>query len=103
MATLTAIRRIKTRANAPRVFSRTPKLHRRSRAQAVSSFYGRSYIQKGALHKQLGIAPGNKIPLSVIQSKLNKLKRKKKKTARDIKTERRLVFAINAKTRWGRR
>ena len=88
---------MRTKWNAKRTFSTTPKLGKKSKAKPVSNFYGQP-IQKGGLHKQLGIKQGQKIPVSVLQSRLNALKKKKKKTAKDIKTERRLIFAKNSKS-----
>ena len=66
------------------------------------SFYGQP-IQKGALHRDLGMKQSRKIPISLISQKLNALKKKKNKTAQDVKEERRLIFAQNAKTKWGRK
>ena len=101
MATKTAIKKLKTLWKEKRVFPMTPKLHRKSQAKAVSNFYGQP-IKKGGLHKDLGVSQGRKIPLSAISSKLATIKKKKKKTAKDVKEERRLVFAKNAKTKFGK-
>ena len=101
MATLSAIRRLKTKWNSKRVFNRTPKLGKRSKAKPVSNFYGQP-IRKGGLHKDLGISQNKKIPISLIESKINRLKKKKNKTAKDVKEEKRLVFAKNAKTKFSK-
>ena len=98
MATRAAIEKLKTKWNAKRVFALTPKLGKKSKAKAVSSFYGRNPILKGALHKQLGIPRTQKIPLSILKQRLATLKKKKEKTAKDVKTIRRLVFAINSRS-----
>jgi len=98
MATLSAIKRLKTKWSAKRVFSRTPT-GKKSKAKAVSNFYG-SPIRKGGLHKNLGIPQNKKIPLSLIEKKLNALKKKKNKTAKEVKLEKRLVFAKNSKLKW---
>ena len=100
MAVLSAIKRLRTKWNAKRTFTKTPKLGKVSKAKSVSNFYGQP-IQKGGLHKKLGIARGQKIPVSLLASKIAKLKKKKNKTAEDVKKERELVYARNAKTRWG--
>ncbi|HHD92265.1 MAG TPA: hypothetical protein ENL06_01395 [Candidatus Portnoybacteria bacterium] len=62
------------------------------------SFYGQP-IQKGALHRDLGISQKKKIPVSTISKMLNTLKKKKNKTTQDVKEEKRLIFAKNAKTK----
>ena len=98
MATRKAIHKNRTKRTAKRVYSKTP-MGRKSKAKATSDFYG-SPIRKGALHKVLGIPQGEKIPMSLINKKLNALKRKKNKTAREVKIEEELVFAKNAKGKW---
>lgn len=45
-------------------------------------------VKKGALHKQLGMAPGKKIPVSTLQ---------KLKQSPDALTRKRATFALNAK------
>jgi len=102
MATRKAIKKLKTKKTTKRVYKRTPKLKKISKAKAVSDFYG-NYIAKGKLHKRLGVARNKKIPLSTLKAQLAKLKKKKNKTAADVKKERELVFAINAQTRWGKK
>lgn len=58
-------------------------------------------LKKGALHRDLGIKQGEKIPMSVINSKLAMLKRKakgdKKLSAKDQRLRRRLQFAKNVR------
>ena len=90
MATKKAIHRIRTKKTAKRA-SPTGK-----KSKATSDFYGQP-ILKGALHKAMGIPPNRKIPTSKEKAALARLKKKKNKTAADIKKERRLVFALNAK------
>jgi len=102
MATREAIKKLATQWNMKRVFSTTPKLRKKSKTKPVSNFYGQP-IAKGALHKRLGIPQGQKIPLSIIRKKLAALKKKKNKTAAEVKKERQLVFAANAKTRWNKK
>ena len=99
MATLNAIKKLATKWSSKKVFLKTPKFGKVSKAKSVSNFYGQP-IRKGGLHKDLGVRQGQKIPVSVIESKLAALKKKKNKTAKDIKEERRLVFAKNAKTKF---
>ena len=95
MATKKAIHRIRTKTTAKRVYKRTPK-GKKSKAKSTSDFYGQP-ILKGALHKAMGIPPNRKIPTSKEKAALARLKKKKNKTAADIKKERKLVFALNAK------
>ena len=102
MATKKAIQRIKTKTTAKKVFKKTPIRKVISKAKATSDFYG-TPIRKGALHKSLNVAQGNIIPISTINKKLNALKKKKNKTAKDIKLERELVYAKNSKTKWGKK
>jgi len=101
MATKKAIQKLKTKKTTKRVYKRTPKLKKPSKADAVSDFYG-SYIAKGKLHKRLGVSRTKKIPLSVLKKQLAQLKKKKNKTAADVKKEREIVFAINAR-KWGKK
>lgn len=68
-------------------------------SRGVSNFYG-SPIKKGLLHKKLGIPQGQKIPISLLKDRLSKLKKKKNKTAQDVKKEREIVFALNSKTKF---
>ena len=98
MATRKAIRKIRTKKNAKKVYKRTPT-GKPSRAKSTSDFYG-SPIRKGALHKALGVSRSKKIPVSTLRAQLAKLKKKKTKTAADVKKERELVYALNAKTKW---
>ena len=84
MSTLSAIRKLKT-----------------LKGKNTSNFYGQP-IEKGLLHKKMGVPQGKKIPLSAISSRLSALKKKKKKTAAEVKKERELVFAKNAKTKFGK-
>lgn len=49
-------------------------------------------LKKGALHKQLGIKQGKKIPVATLDTKLAAAKK-----SGDVQTERRLVFAKNAR------
>jgi|GEM_PF-6650289 len=100
MATQKAIRKIKTKRTTKRVYKRTPK-GKKSKAKPVSKFYG-SYIAKGKLHKAMKIPREKKIPISKLKAELARLKKKKKKTARDVKREREIVFALNSKLSWNR-
>lgn len=50
-------------------------------------------LKKGALHKELGIPEGEKIPLKLIRNKL-------KTATGDMK--KRLNFALVAKTKWNK-
>lgn len=102
MATLKAIKKLATQWQQARVSPKTPKLGKKSTAKPVSNFYGQP-IAKGKLHSKLGIKQGTKIPLAVIEAKIAKLKKIKKKTPAELKTERELVFALNAKTKFGKK
>ena len=53
------------------------------------------HIKKGALHRDMGIAPGKKIPLDALRAKL-----RKDKADHNVKGIRRDVFALNAKTKF---
>jgi len=66
----------------------------------TTDFYG-SQIKTGLLHKELGVKQGVKIPLSQINAQLQRLKAKKTKSAADVTRIRQLVFAKNAKTKFG--
>jgi transcriptional regulator with AAA-type ATPase domain len=101
MATKKAIQKIKTKRTQKRVYKRTPKLKKPSKAKAVSDFYGQP-IAKGKLHKRLRVAQDKKLSVALLRSALAKLKRKKHKTAQDVKKEREIIFALNAKTKWGK-
>lgn len=48
------------------------------------------HLKKGALHEELHMAPGKKIPESVLRSKLAQAKR-----TGNVKEEKRIVFAEN--------
>jgi len=67
----------------------------------TTNFYG-NLIHTGRLHRQLGIKSGQKIPLSLINAQLRKLEAKPQKTKVDVAKIRRLVFAKNAKTKFGK-
>jgi len=101
MVSKSAIQRLKTKWTDKKVFAKTPKTKKTSKAKAVSDFYG-SPIRKGLLHKRLGVKQGEKISLRVIEKRLSELKKKKKKTAKDLKKEKELVFAKNAKTKFNK-
>lgn len=62
----------------------------------MSDFYG-SKIKKGELHKKMGVPEGEKIPEGKASKELSHLKGKENKSAADVKKERELVFAKNAK------
>ena len=96
MATRAALKRLATKWHEKRTFPYTPKLHKKSKAKPVSNFYGQP-IKKGGLHKDLGIKQGEKIPVSLLASKIARLKKKKNKTVEEVKKERELVYAQNAK------
>ena len=49
-------------------------------------------LKKGALHQQMGVKQGEKIPVADLHSKLAAAKK-----SGDVQTERRVVFALNAK------
>ena len=101
MATKKAIKKLKTKKTTKRVYKRTPKKHKISKAKAVTNFYG-EFIAKSKLHKKLGIPRTEKIPLSVLKAQLAKFKNKKKKTAAELKEEREILFAINAR-KWSKK
>ena len=62
----------------------------------TTDFYG-SKIHTGLLHKKMGVKAGNKISASKVNKSLASLKKKKNKSKADVKKERELVFAKNAK------
>lgn len=64
--------------------------------KAVSDFYG-SKIKTGALHDKMGVSQDKKIPENKIDKKLSGIKDKKAKSPAEVKEERELVFAKNAK------
>jgi len=49
-------------------------------------------LKKGALHKQMGVKQGEKIPVADLHAKLAAAKKRG-----DVTTERRVVFALNAR------
>jgi len=49
-------------------------------------------LKKGALHSQMGVKQGEKIPVADLHSKLAAAKKRG-----DVTTERRVVFALNAR------
>jgi len=49
-------------------------------------------LKKGALHKQMGVAQGEKIPVADLHAKLAAAKKRG-----DTQTVRRVVFALNAR------
>ena len=71
-----------------------------AKKKQTGNFYGQP-IAKGALHRKMHVAKGNKIPLARINSMLAALKKKPHKTAAQLKKEKELVFAKNAKSKWG--
>lgn len=54
-----------------------------------------SKIEKGALHRQMGIPQGQKIPVETLRQKM-----KAAQARGDTKTVKRVNFAINAKTKF---
>jgi hypothetical protein len=57
-------------------------------------------IEKGALHKQMGLPQGKKIPVGLLASKAAALHRKSEKgklSPEELKTSRRLAFAKAAR------
>ena len=77
---------------ANRPYSKIEQEHPRSNVRPGYAFGG---IKKGALHKDMGIPQGQKIPVSKIRSKL-----KKDKAHGNATGVKRDVFAINAKTKF---
>ena len=60
-------------------------------------------LKEGALHRQLGVPEGKKIPTSLLVEKLRAVKAKMKKgkaTAEDRRLFRRLMIALRAKMGW---
>ena len=52
---------------------------------------------KGKLHKKLGISQDKSIPMSLLNKKINALKKKEDKTEAELTLQRELVAARNAK------
>ena len=52
---------------------------------------------KGKLHKKLGISEDKPIPMSILNKKINALKKKEDKTEAELTLQRELVAARNAK------
>lgn len=77
-----------------RPYSQEEKEHPRTDARPGYAKGGRK-IKKGALHKDMGIPQGQKIPVGAIRAKLSR-----DKASGNKKGVKRDVFAINAKTKF---
>jgi len=67
----------------------------------TGDFYGEP-IQRGLLHGKMGVPAGEKIPISKLRVLIAALKKKKNRAPADIKKLREAIFALNAKTKFGK-
>lgn len=63
----------------------------------MSKWIQKAVKRKGIVHKILKIPKTKKIPMSLLNKRINRLKRKKNKTRSELKNLRRLVLARTLK------